>query len=131
MSESYIQDVLSLRRKANLSMSEDEKVAHLMKVSAETDVGDIRSLIREIVREELRKVLLEIQYYTNDEPESPPDIASMIREEVMEILAPIAAPRRRNSVPRRNTNSQRSFSVRSSPRREARNSAIPKRKTDL
>ncbi|GBN73390.1 hypothetical protein AVEN_6740-1 [Araneus ventricosus] len=95
-SKSYIQDVLSLCRKANPSMSEDEKVAHLMKgiaedlyqtllvqdfrrvdefvkrcreteslrrrritrtrfqrlpnvsaVSGETDVGDIRSLIRE------------------------------------------------------------------------------------
>ncbi|GBM77383.1 hypothetical protein AVEN_109573-1 [Araneus ventricosus] len=116
-SESYIQDVLSLCRKANPSMSEDEKVAHLMKgiaedlyqtllvqdfrrvdefikrcreieslrrrritrtrfqrlpnvsaVSAETDVGDIRSLIREIVREELGRLLPEKQYYTNDEP---------------------------------------------------------------
>ncbi|GBM20014.1 hypothetical protein AVEN_77933-1 [Araneus ventricosus] len=94
--ESYIQDILSLCRKANPSMSEDEKVAHLMKgiveylyqtllvqdfrrinefvkrcseieslrrrritrtrfqrlpkvsaVSAETDVGDVRSLIHE------------------------------------------------------------------------------------
>ncbi|GBO18338.1 hypothetical protein AVEN_102868-1 [Araneus ventricosus] len=35
MSESYIQDVLSLCRKANPSMSEDEKVAHLMKGIAE------------------------------------------------------------------------------------------------
>ncbi|GBM49379.1 hypothetical protein AVEN_271451-1 [Araneus ventricosus] len=132
-SESYIQDVLSLCRKANPAMSDDEKVAHLMKgiaedlyhtllvqdfrrvdelvkrcreieslrrrritrtrfqrlpnvsaVSAETDVGDIRSLIREIVREELGRVLPEIQYYTNDEPESPPDIASMVREEIQE-----------------------------------------------
>ncbi|GBM18953.1 hypothetical protein AVEN_1575-1 [Araneus ventricosus] len=134
-SESYIQDVLSLCRKANPSMSEDEKVAHLMKgiaedlfrlsVSAETDVGDIRSLIREIVREELGNVLPEMQYYTNGERESPPDIASMVREEVMDILAPLAAPRRRN------TTSRRSVSVRSPPRREARNRAVPMRKTDL
>ncbi|GBM25162.1 hypothetical protein AVEN_96716-1 [Araneus ventricosus] len=34
-SESYIQDVLSLCRKANPSMPEDEKVAHLMKGIAE------------------------------------------------------------------------------------------------
>nr|GBN64312.1 Transposon Ty3-I Gag-Pol polyprotein [Araneus ventricosus] len=34
-SESYIQDALSLCRKANPSMSEDEKVAHLMKGIAE------------------------------------------------------------------------------------------------
>ncbi|GBN69329.1 hypothetical protein AVEN_36035-1 [Araneus ventricosus] len=34
-SESYIQDVLSLCRKANPFMSEDEKVAHLMKGIAE------------------------------------------------------------------------------------------------
>ncbi|GBL84052.1 hypothetical protein AVEN_209118-1 [Araneus ventricosus] len=179
-SESYIQDVLSLCRKANPSMSEDEKVAHLMKgiaedlyqtllvqdfrrvdefikrcreieslrrrritrtrfqrlpnvsaVSTETDLGDIRSLIREIVREELGRVLPEIQYYTNDEPESPPDIASMVREEVMETLVPLAAPRQRNSIPRRNTTSRSSVSVRSPPRREARNSAVPMRKTDL
>ncbi|GBO38754.1 hypothetical protein AVEN_50330-1 [Araneus ventricosus] len=178
--ESYIQDVLSLCRKANPSMSEDEKVAHLMKgiaedlyqtllvqdfrradefvkrcreieslrrrritrtrfqrlpnvsaVSAETDVGDIRSLIREIVREEHGRVLREMQYYTNDEPESPPDIVSMVREEVMEILSPLAAPRQRNSIPRRNTTSRRSVSVRSPPRREDRNSAVPMRKTDL
>ncbi|GBN05219.1 hypothetical protein AVEN_135326-1 [Araneus ventricosus] len=153
-SESYIQDVLSLCRKANPPMSEDEKVAHLIKgiaedlyqtllvqdfrrvdefvkrcreiesprrrsitrtrfqrlpnvsaVSAETDVGDIRSLIREIVREELGRVLPEMKYYTNDEPESPPDIGSMVREEVMETLTPLAAPRQRNSIPRRNTTS--------------------------
>ncbi|GBN63768.1 hypothetical protein AVEN_139494-1 [Araneus ventricosus] len=180
-SESYIQNVLSLCQKANPSMSEDEKVAHLMKgiaedlyqtllfqdfitvdefvkrcreieslerrritrtrfqrlpnvsaVSAENDVGDIRSLIREIVREEFGKVLPEMQYYTNDEPESPPDIASMVRKEVMETLSPLAAPRQRNSIPRRNTTSRRSVSVRSPPiRREARNSAVPMRKTDL
>ncbi|GBN69328.1 hypothetical protein AVEN_36034-1 [Araneus ventricosus] len=72
-----------------------------------------------------------MQYYANDEPESPPDIASMVREEVMETLAPLAAPRQRNSIRRRSTTSRRSVSVRSPPRREARNSAVPMRKTDL
>ncbi|GBN92854.1 hypothetical protein AVEN_164644-1 [Araneus ventricosus] len=49
----------------------------------------------------------------------------MVREEVMEILAPFAAPRRRNST------SRRLVSIRSPPSREAINSAVPMRKTDL
>ncbi|GBN73389.1 hypothetical protein AVEN_6739-1 [Araneus ventricosus] len=55
----------------------------------------------------------------------------MVREEVMETLAPLAASRQRNSIPRRNTTSRSSVSVRSPPRRESRNSAVPMRKTDL
>ncbi|GBN74121.1 hypothetical protein AVEN_38088-1 [Araneus ventricosus] len=49
----------------------------------------------------------------------------MVREEVMEILAPFAAPRRRNNT------SRRLVSVRSPPSREAINIAVPMRKTDL
>ncbi|GBM77059.1 hypothetical protein AVEN_262579-1, partial [Araneus ventricosus] len=108
-----------------------ERLPNVSAVSAETALGDIRSLIREIVREELGRILPEMKYYTNDEPESPPDIATMVREEVMETLAPLAAPRQRNSIPRRNTTSRSSVSVRSPPRRESRNSAVPMRKTDM
>ncbi|GBO13322.1 hypothetical protein AVEN_97100-1 [Araneus ventricosus] len=123
-------EIESLRRR-RITRTRFRRLPNVSAVSAETDVGDIRSVIRETVREELGRVLPEIQYYTNDEPETPPDIASMVREEVMETLAPLAAPRQRNSIPRRNTTSRSSVSVRSPPRREARNSAVPIRKTDL
>ncbi|GBN03217.1 hypothetical protein AVEN_36791-1 [Araneus ventricosus] len=120
-------EIESLRRR-RITRTRFQRLPDVSAVSAETDVGDIRSLMREIVREELAKVLPEMQYYTNDEPESPPDIVSMVREEV---LAPITAPRRRNTIPRRNTTSRRSVPVRSPPKREAINSTVPMRKTDL
>ncbi|GBN06512.1 hypothetical protein AVEN_118146-1 [Araneus ventricosus] len=123
-------EIESLRRR-RITRTRFQRLPNVLAVSAETDFGDIRSLICEIVREELGRVLLEIQYYTNDEPESPPGIVSMVREEVMETLAPLAAPRQRNSIPRRNTTSRSSVSVRSPPRRESRNSAVRMRKTDL
>ncbi|GBN02000.1 hypothetical protein AVEN_164040-1 [Araneus ventricosus] len=49
----------------------------------------------------------------------------------MEILVPLAPPRRRNSIPRRSTTSRRLVSVRSPTRREAINSAVLMRNTDL
>ncbi|GBN32943.1 hypothetical protein AVEN_43417-1 [Araneus ventricosus] len=107
-------EIESLRQRS-ITRTRIQRLPNVSAVSAETDVGDIRSLIREIVREELGRVLPEMQYYTNVELESPPDIASMVREEVMETLAPLAAPRQRNSIPRRNTTSRRSVSVRSPP----------------
>ncbi|KAF8768419.1 hypothetical protein HNY73_021242 [Argiope bruennichi] len=70
-----------------------------------------------------RSFLLEIRHYPSDELESPPDIASVVREEVMVILTPLTASRRRNTIPRCNTASLRSFPIRSPARHEARNSA--------
>ncbi|GBN54033.1 hypothetical protein AVEN_108664-1 [Araneus ventricosus] len=52
-------------------------------------------------------------------------MAFMARKEVMEVLAPLTAPIGSN------TTSRHSVPIRSPPRREARNSAIPMRKTDM
>lgn len=172
--EAYIQDVLALCRKVNPSMSEDEKIAHLMKgivedmyqillvqdydsvdafvkrcrqieslrrkritrtrfqrlpnittLSAETDVEDLKSLVRIIVKEELQKVLPAVQCYANDEPEPTADVASVIREEVMEALAPITGSGNRRSTPRP------PVAARPQQRRETRNNAPSQRKTDL
>jgi len=148
-SESYIQDVLALCRKVNPNMTEDEKVAHLMKgiaedlyqillvqdyetadafvkrcrqieslrrrriarptfqrlpnvstVSVDTDLEGMRSMIRDIVREELQNILPEVQCHT-DVSESPVDVAAIVKEEVMEALSPVTSPRKRSALPRR------------------------------
>lgn len=174
VAESYIQDVLALCRKVNPSMSEDEKVAHLLKgisedlyqilvaqnyqtvddfvkrcrqieslrrkritrprfqrlpnvstMSAEADIGDIRSMIRIIVQEEIKKILPEVSCCTNNECESPTDVASVVREEIMEALAPLTGPKGPIITPRRSVPNG------SRPRREARNSVVPQRKTDV
>ncbi|KFM62702.1 hypothetical protein X975_05395, partial [Stegodyphus mimosarum] len=173
-SEAYIQDVLSLCRKANPSMSEDEKVAHLMKgiaedlyqvlssqdydsvdafvkrcrhieslrrrriarprfqrlpnvsaVSADADAGELESLVRAIVRQELQKFLPQVQGYTKIEPVASNDIASMVREEVIEALAPLTgAERSKNTI-------QCSLPVRPQPRHEISQRTTPQRRTDL
>lgn len=115
----------SLRRR-RITRPKFQRLPNVSTVSAEIDTADVRSLIRTIVREELQKVLPEMRCYTDIKPEFTNDVASVVREEVMEALAPLTEPRRRNSNPRR------SVPVRPPPRRrETRNSTIPQRKTDL
>ncbi|UYV62467.1 EPM2AIP1 [Cordylochernes scorpioides] len=134
--EFYIQDVLCLCKEANLQMSEEDKISHLMKGIAEElyqallprdvqsteqfitecrrvealrcrrvtptkyerlpnvaslcdqDYGeDLSSLIRKIVREEIKQVL--------DSPHEEPKIAvieDLVREEIVKTLAPRSKP---------------------------------------
>lgn len=175
-SESYTQDVLSLCRKVNPSMPEDEKIAHLMKgitedlyqilsaqdydtveafvkrcrhieslrrrrvtrpkfqrlpnvstFSAETELSDIRCIIRDIIREELQKVFPEMQCHISNEPEPATDVPSLIRKEITEALAPLAESRVQT------TTSRRSVPQPQQPRRsqDLRNSTGTPRKTDL
>ncbi|GBM57411.1 hypothetical protein AVEN_184030-1 [Araneus ventricosus] len=108
--ESYIQDVLSLCRRIDKSMTEDQKVSHLMKGVAEDlyqvlinrevctvhqfvtccrqvdAMKDLSDLIRRIVREEIQKVLPQIATCTDDGPDG---LESIIREEVRSTLAPL------------------------------------------
>lgn len=114
----------SLRRK-RVIQPRFQRLPNVATISAEADTGDIRSLIRIIVREELQKLLPEVSYCTNDECESPTDVASLVREEVKEALAPLTSPKRRTVTPRR------SVAVRPQPSREARNRTVPQRRTDI
>lgn len=114
----------SLRRK-RVNRPKFQRLPNVSTVSAEADIGDIRSLIRSIVQEELQKILPEVSCGTNDECDSPLDIASVVREEVMEALAPLTVPKRRTVTTRS------SVPVRPQPRRDTRNSAVPERKTDV
>ncbi|UYV65607.1 ASPRV1 [Cordylochernes scorpioides] len=134
--EFYIQDVLCLCKEADLQMSEDDKISHLMKGIAEElyqallprdvqsteqfitecrrvealrcrrvtstkyerlpnvaslcdqdDGEDLSSLIRKIVREEIRQAL--------DSPQEEPKIAvieDLVREEIVKTLAPRSKP---------------------------------------
>lgn len=115
----------SLRRK-RIARPRFQRLPNVATVSTEENLGDIRSLIRVIVKEELQKIFPEERGYMNDESESSKDIASVVREEVMEALAPLTSPRRRPvtrrpSVPNRPTQ----------PRRENRNIAAQRRRTDI
>lgn len=115
----------SLRRK-RIARPRFQRLPNVATVSAEENLGDIRSLIRVIVKEELQKILPEVRGYMDEEPESPKDIASVVREEVMEALAPLTSPKRR-PVTRRP-----SVPVRpAQPRRENRNITTQPRRTDI
>ncbi|GBO17749.1 hypothetical protein AVEN_66708-1 [Araneus ventricosus] len=60
-------EIENLRR--HFTRTRFQRQPNVSAVLAETDVGDIRSIIREIVRDEFEKFLPEMQYYTNGEPE--------------------------------------------------------------
>ncbi|UYV77430.1 hypothetical protein LAZ67_15001001 [Cordylochernes scorpioides] len=112
--EFYIQDVVCFCKEADSQMSEEDKISHLMKGIAEElyqalrcrrvtptkyerlpnvaslcdqDDGDLSSLIRKIVREEIKQAL--------DSPQEEPKIAvieDLVREEIVKTLAPRSKP---------------------------------------
>lgn len=94
-------------------------------ISVDTDVEDIKSLVRVIVREEIQKILPNLQGY-NSEPESQIDVASIVREEVLEALAPLT-----RTVPDRRIPPRRTAIGSTQPRRATRDSNVPQRKTEL
>ncbi|KAF8763676.1 hypothetical protein HNY73_021834 [Argiope bruennichi] len=114
----------SLRRR-RIVRPRFQRLPNVSAVSTETDADYLRSLLRTIVREELQKIMPEVQDYTDNETEKPRDIASVIQEEVMEALAPITGARRDKTTP------QRSIPTRPQARRETTNRPTPQRRTDL
>ncbi|GBM72812.1 hypothetical protein AVEN_151149-1 [Araneus ventricosus] len=137
-SESYIQDVLSLCKRVNQSMPENEKIAHLMKgineelyqillvqdysttkdlvercrqienlrrrritkekfqrlpnisaASSGLEEDDLKSLVRTLVREEIQRFLPKVQDLQYG-LESTADVASIVRDEVMQALSPLS-----------------------------------------
>jgi len=88
------------------------------------DNNDMRSLIRTIVREEIKRLMPEIKN-PKDVPNSTVDIASIVREEICEALAPFTASPRQETM-----SSRRSFPERPQPRRVQRGTPIPQRRTD-
>ncbi|GBO16580.1 hypothetical protein AVEN_16939-1 [Araneus ventricosus] len=173
-SESYIQDVLSLCKRVNQSMPENEKIAHLMKgineelyqillvqdysttkdlverchqienlrrrcitkekfqrlpnisaASSGLEEDDLKSLVRTLVREEIQRFLPKIQDLQYG-LESAADVASIVRDEVMQALSPLSTPQRRNTAPIR-----RSAPAGLQQRRIQRSNAAPPRKTDV
>ncbi|GBM01969.1 hypothetical protein AVEN_14289-1 [Araneus ventricosus] len=171
-SESYIQDVLSLCKRVNQSMSENEKIAHPMKgineelyqillvqdysitkdlverchqienlrrrritkekfqrlpnisaASSGLEEDDLKSLVRTLVREEIQRFFPKVQ---DLRLESAADVASIVRDEVMQALSPLSTPQRRNTAPIR-----RSALAGLQQRRIQRSNVAPPRKTDV
>ncbi|GFV98121.1 transposon Ty3-I Gag-Pol polyprotein [Trichonephila clavipes] len=106
----------SLCARANPSLSEDEKVAHLMKGIAEDFYQTL--LVQNIgTVDEFTKWSHHIEKCNkNKEHESSPDIASIIQE-IMEAMASLSTSKQCNTV-LRHTASQRSVTVRLLPSSE-------------
>ncbi|XP_055924547.1 uncharacterized protein LOC129956639 [Argiope bruennichi] len=101
---------IEILRRRRIVRPRFQRLPNVSAVSTETDADYLRSLVRTIVREELQKIMPEVQDY---------------REEVMEALAPITGARRDKTTP------QRSVPTRPQARREITNRPTPQRRTDL
>lgn len=113
-------------RRTRITRPRFQRLPNVATVAVEENLGDIRSLIRGIVREELQKIFPDERGYQEDDFESSKDISSIVREEVMEALAPLTSARRR-PVTHRPSNPV----ISTQPRRENRKIAGPRRRTDI
>lgn len=112
----------SLRR-TRINQPRFQRLPNIATVSSEVNGNDIRSMIRTIVREELQKIFPESKSYRTDEPEPATDIAAIVQEEMMDVLAPITRSKARYNNPRKSSSYQ--------PRHRVENNTVPQRKTDM
>lgn len=112
-------------RRRRVNRSRFQRLPNVSTLSYDSG-ADLRSMIRSIVQEELQKILPEAQC-CSDESEAQAGVASMIRDEVMEALAPITTSRRRNTL----AQTRRPAPARPQPRREAAQRNTTRRRTDV
>ncbi|GBM65752.1 hypothetical protein AVEN_161017-1 [Araneus ventricosus] len=112
-------------RRRRITKEKFQRLPNISAASSRLEEDDLKSLVRTLVREEIQRFLPKVQDLQYG-LESTADVASIVRDEVMQALSPLSTPQRRNTAPIR-----RSAPAGLQQRRIQRSNAALPRKTDV